>query len=301
MKPNTASVAAAVLVLAPSSLAFTQDVRTVEAEPQDAAAAEKHHYLTVEDLAGSDLRLRPTVDEDEAPVATIEDILVHTRTGELRWALVGCDGKNVLMPFSTIQWNSDEECFQTERSQVEVELLPEFDMERAFETGMDAAVEIAAKGWKKVRGGAEEVTERDREVQAREAATRKNRIENSGYVHFPSSFFSTGKLDELELYGLGNEEFGGVTQSIVNCEEQRVEFFVVSRGGVLGVGDDHYLIPYTAADICRESEDEEAEPVLYSGLTVERMESAVKYVEPEEGILEETVAMRARRVFEQSR
>lgn len=298
MKSYTATIAAAALLLSSSSLASPQSDRAgaVAQEPAtiQAEAAKKTHFLTVEALEGSDCHLRPTAEEpDESPTAEIKDALIDSRTGKLRFAVLSCDGRQVLVPFTELKWDEVHECFATERSEVELGLLPEFDLDAAQDLEhVDAHVQTAERGWREVRGGVDAVLED--KAQVKEAAAPREQIDGTTFVTIPASYFCISQLDELELYG-GKDEFGGVGKSIINCEEQKVEFFVVYRGGVLGVGSDRYLVPFETGRICLDSADEDAQPRLASTMTEDQLDSMVRYEEPENGILDPMLAERARK------
>jgi len=263
--------------------------------PLAPAAAPEHPYVTVEDIEGAEVRLRAPADaqDGEAPKAEVQDALILNPTGKLMWAVLRCEGREVLVPFSDVRWDAGAECFTSDLSRIELEALPEFDLAQARRDGLDQAIALVERG----RRAADRGTSREEELveakkQIREAAAKGARVGEGGYLVLSEPYYCTSALDELELRA-GSEEFGGVIKSIVDLDTQRVEFFVVSRGGLAGVGSDEYLIPYGSVRICVSGEDEGAEPALCTDASMEKLESAVRYEKPKKGVLDPAQAKEA--------
>ena len=292
MASHTANITAAALLLTSSALAwvtndFVEGSLAQETTKQRADHASPH-YITEEKLEGSDCRLQAPADKpDEKDKATIKDVLVDSRSGELRWVVLSSNTREVLVPTEALKWNMQEKCFVSEHSEADLKRLPEFDLGDASKAGLDGAVSVAEKGWREVGGTTVPV-----EKRAQEASAAKT-FEGTSYYAIPSAFYRLSELDELELYG-PKEEIGEVTRGIVNCDDKKVEFLVVNKGGVLGVAGEKYLLPFEAARICKDKSNEDAEARLYANLSKEQLEASVRYEEPKEGVLDEATAERAR-------
>jgi len=302
MKSNAAHIATLASLLL--SLVVAEEPALDEQPLQDGEAAAQApkvepRYVTVEDIEGADLRI-PSSEPGEEPSkdSEVQDVLIDTRTGELGWAVVKVGGRQALIPCKELRWDVAQECFATDRSRAELEASPEFDVDKAEKTGLEGAVVMAERGWRERYGDAPrpatDPADADKD-QVREASAQRVQT-NPRYLPSSEPWFRASHLDELELFG-GSEEFGGVTRSIVDVAGGRVEFFVVSRGGVLGIGDDDYLIPFRAVTLCRSKADEGAEPALCIDRTVSQLESATRYEKPEDGVLDSAQASRARSSF----
>lgn len=303
MASHTASITAAALLLTSSALAWVTNDHVDGALAQDTGKPQetgKHqdkqhhaynaapHFTTDEKLQGADCRLQPPADKpDEKDKATVKDALFDTHTGELRWAVLSSNTREVLVPVEALKWDAQDKCFVANRSEADLKRLPEWDMDDAAKNGFDNAVGVAEKGWRDLGGSGETI-----EKRAQEASAAKT-FEGTSYYAIPSAFYRISELDELELYG-PKEEIGGITRAIINTDDKKVEFLVVNSGGVLGVAGAKYLLPFEAARIVKDKSNEDAEPRLYSNLTKEQLEASVRYEEPKEGVLDAATAERAR-------
>jgi sporulation protein YlmC with PRC-barrel domain len=66
---------------------------------------------------------------------------------------------------------------------------------------------------------------------------------------------SADDLVGLSVMGQQDEEIGSISDILVDTETGQVAFAIVSAGGVLGVGGDQYIVPWTALQISPEAED----------------------------------------------
>jgi sporulation protein YlmC with PRC-barrel domain len=66
---------------------------------------------------------------------------------------------------------------------------------------------------------------------------------------------STDDLVGMSVMGQQDEEIGSISDILVDTQSGQVAFAIVSAGGVLGVGGDQYIVPWTALQIAPEAED----------------------------------------------
>jgi hypothetical protein len=232
-------------------------------------------HETIETLIGADVHLSPAAGED-TPKGEVKDLLIAP-DGRVEWAVIGCDGKQALVPGEKLSWDAEKERFHAGITKADLESKPDFDLGKARESGLCEAIERVETQWN--------VQSRKK---AREAATRAGEKRYMGTTFLEANGFMVcgSELDELELYGM-NEEFGGVAKTLVNPAAMRVDFVIVSRGGVAGVGDTRYLVPFRAAKLCHEPLKEDQKPkdaklMLCVDKPVATLESAPKYEEPED-------------------
>lgn len=84
---------------------------------------------------------------------------------------------------------------------------------------------------------------------------------------------------EVRTTGAGDGEFGNISTCIVDLKKGCVDFVVASEGGVLGIGETDYLIPFQAGRIITEKDDDD---LLFTVQKSEsEMQNAPKYRKPE--------------------
>jgi sporulation protein YlmC with PRC-barrel domain len=66
---------------------------------------------------------------------------------------------------------------------------------------------------------------------------------------------SSDDLVGLSVMGQQDEEIGSISDLLVDVQTGQVAFAIVSAGGVLGVGGDQYIVPWTALQVSPEAED----------------------------------------------
>jgi sporulation protein YlmC with PRC-barrel domain len=57
---------------------------------------------------------------------------------------------------------------------------------------------------------------------------------------------SSSSLTGDRVYNLANEDLGKIEDLMIDCESGRVSYAVLSFGGILGLGDKLFAIPWTA-------------------------------------------------------
>ena len=87
---------------------------------------------------------------------------------------------------------------------------------------------------------------------------------------------ASDKVEGTAVYGLGGEHIGAIERLILEKRSGRVAYAVLSFGGFLGIGSDHYPLPW-------EKLSYDAELGGYrTDLTREQVENAPKYRSDEE-------------------
>jgi sporulation protein YlmC with PRC-barrel domain len=96
------------------------------------------------------------------------------------------------------------------------------------------------------------------------------------------------KLSDLEGINVQNPEgegVGEINDILINLRAGKVEYLLLSFGGFLGIGEDHYAIPVDAFEVIPTSaEIEEGSPVLVLDITEEQLEEAPVFDETTLGI-----------------
>ena len=86
------------------------------------------------------------------------------------------------------------------------------------------------------------------------------------------------KLSDLDGANVNNpasEGVGEIDDMLIDLRAGRVEYFILSFGGFLGIGDNHYAIPMDAFSVIPTSADvENGQPTLVLDITEEQLENA---------------------------
>jgi hypothetical protein len=54
------------------------------------------------------------------------------------------------------------------------------------------------------------------------------------------------KVEGTDVYGTGDQKIGSIERVMINKRSGQVAYAVLSFGGFLGIGDDHYPLPWPA-------------------------------------------------------
>ena len=289
------------ICLAPATLAQDDGVseRNADAVQTDAKrtdAKNKPCYRRLDAILDQDVRLTGTLvsDEDELPTVSVDDVLINPKTGEMRYFVLGFEDKQVLRHVDELTWNMGENCYDLKMTEEAVEALPAFDLEEALEKDLDKAVTVAEARIREAGGMAEQA------VREASAPKKMQLFAGTNYVVSMPRFISGDSIDDLEVYST-TEKFGGVTDCIVDCKSNKVEFLIVSVGGLAGVGATDHLLPMNAVTLCRESEEMDSDSLLCTPLTIEQLKKTSEFEEDDEVCLTADAAKRARQYVDNIR
>jgi hypothetical protein len=314
MHTYTITIAAALAVASWGAAASAQGGQTGRAHSETAA-----DYAELASLIGVDVEVvQPPAGATEAPMADkakaenpmgeVEDILVNAETGELEWAVIafeekaGMEGKTIAVPFSELSWKAKEPrgedkllCLQATAAQLRG--LPEYDLDAARKHDLDGSVAVVEKSWIAVRDASGEKAHKAKS-ESGEAGAKKGDdqphllIAGRTFAVFPHRLIPATQIAEYDVYAQ-NEKFGSLSKSLVNCATGRLEFAVLGHGGVAGIGDKEYLVPYEAMDLCQCTDDKD-ELVFHVHKTTDELKNAgVQYEKPKDGQLDPGLARRA--------
>ena len=71
-------------------------------------------------------------------------------------------------------------------------------------------------------------------------------LKSDPYVKDTPSLIASDKVDGTAVYGSDDGRIGSIKRIILEKRGGRVAYAVLSFGGFLGVGDDHYPLPWSA-------------------------------------------------------
>jgi len=277
---------------------------TLAQEAKNATHA-KPDYCSVGKLVGATVRMSPGAEARreaakdgetaKRPTGKIDDILVDVHDGDLEYAVVSFGGfvgigdKTVALPYSSLMWNAEHERFDIDASEDRLKALPTFDLGKSRSAGLDAACASIHEHWVPSDGATE--TEKRAYKEAKEASSTKHEakiLEGTAFHTIPARLVCVTEIDDYPVYS-AKEKFGKVSDLLVDRESQSLTLAVVKRGGALGMGGTEYLVPFRALNYCSSGD----EKVHCVNCDTAKLETAVVYEKPKNGIVEADAARRA--------
>lgn len=84
----------------------------------------------------------------------------------------------------------------------------------------------------------------------------------------PDSLCLASKIIDAEVKGLGDEDLGEIADIVVSFDSDKVAYAVLERGGILGMNEKQFAVPYSAL------EQDETEDSLKLDVSAERLDEA---------------------------
>ena len=307
-------------VLTLAALCFSQDAAHHDQEnPHDAVDG----LQTIGHLTECDVRVIPSAEERregmrngetvERPVVDLEQFLLNERSGELEWAVISVGGflgigeRDVLVPYGSLEWNAEEDFFELSSTKEQLEALPAFDVSEAQNVGLDARVRECAMGAGKA-GYALPAGYAEREGEAREGASDKSRQggEQPGRQAVPAGYAAVGdrllasdRALDAPVHA-SDEDLGGINELVVDTKSGELAFAIVGSGGILGLGETEFVVPYEYLGLFHDVADEEDDlGEWFLPMTAKTVESLPTYEQPEEGVIGAADWQRVQRRFEE--
>ena len=262
-------------------------------------------YSSMNKILGAKVRMNPSSEarreaakEGEAakrPEGKIDDVLLDAHNGALQYAVISFGGfaglgdKTVAVPCSALTWVEAHERFDLDASEDRLKALPAFDLGKARKAGLDNACQAVQVSWTGAPVVVKEASGTTGEVK--DADTKKaesKAVAGTSFFLIPTRIVCASEIDDFPVYA-GTEKFGKVTDLLVDRGQRSVALAIVKRGGTLGIGGTEYLVPFRAVHSCTSGE----ERVLCMNCEASKMESAVVYEKPKNGVVDGEAAKRA--------
>lgn len=271
-----------------------QDIAPRPPAPPPTPVEMAQTHVSLEELLGADVRLEPSPAEkpesgadakdskdsrkDKArekprdgeprpdpPKGKVRDLVISANDGQIVaaalsvGAMLGTADRVVLVPAAAVRCTTNEKkpCCLLRMTKAEVEALPEFEASRPERESLDRAVD------------------RMREASGMPRERAPSASGPPVPVHFLASELQGCRL------GASDREFGRVRDAAVDLGGNLVAYLLVSHGGVAGIGDRVYLVPFRACGWTRV----DGESFLRVAQTAEHLAAAPEYEAPEQGLL----------------
>jgi hypothetical protein len=289
-------------LLSTAVIASLATIAVTAQEPQPGMASSP--YTSTDQLVGAKLQLSPDAEalreaaregeKAEGPTATATDWLVDGNDGSVQYAVVSLGGflgigdKTVLIPAGDLKWNQSAAKFQLDWTADQLKARTPFDLGKACEAGLDASCKAAAST---AKGADMPRTDKG----STEASGKRNAaLQNAQFTAPTDRLCKASALSALPVHA-GSEQFGKVSDLIVDRRQHRVVLAVVDHGTTLGMGGTSYLVPYTKLTPCVKSGDQANEPTMLCAATSTKDEltKCVVYEQPKVGVVDPAAAKKA--------
>jgi sporulation protein YlmC with PRC-barrel domain len=323
----------------------TRPAEQTRRDDMDPARYQTTRFADLEELADADVKLmadaedRAEAAEDgeraDRPSCSIDDLLIDHKEGRIVGAIVSVGGflgvgdKKVAIPYDALSWNATDDVWMLSATEDELKTMGRFDMDRARKEGVDPMMlktsrpieSSSSKAMKGMHDSAQEDHAQRKDSaygdeQGKDMQADKGSAMVSGDKRFSrvsSGLCFASKLDGKPIY-TPSEKFGDVSRLIVDRQSGEIEFIVVSHGGMAGIGDEQYLLPFEALTYCRldddkggavsdtgsdanRLDDDKGERALCIERSTAELEAGVRYEEPEEGVLDADTARQVQQRF----
>lgn len=273
-----------------------------KSDPQAATAA-KPGYVGLEALLGSTVYATgaggatPT---DEATKLELKDLVVDANTGHSIWAVLEHDDHIVAAPPSLLECArpaddpDGDEVVELHVDPARLKSLPAFDLEKAREASFDPAVVALEASWTAVGIPTPASSPRAKDMLP---GTPTVVVTGTDFMTLPARFALASKLDGIDVFARA-EDIGDVEDLIVDTKDHSIAYAIVSHGGVLGVGDEKYIVPFKA--LCAgHPKDDKDKTVLVIDMPKDAVAvEAARYEKPDKGVLSKERAQQADKTFD---
>jgi sporulation protein YlmC with PRC-barrel domain len=251
--------------------------------------------VALSDVLGAKVRLKPKAGERaeaagegrvaKGPNGSVDDLVIDCHNGQATWAilsvggLLGIGDKEVAVPVSSlvpVRLDNNKVMYDLDATDAELKSLPVFDKKAVDKTGLDVTMQNCETSWKKVRP--------DARMPAAASGNGNGHRPADASAVAPTSAVLGSKLKGMNLRcseGKEPKTCGEIETVVFDVNSHTVTYLVIGKGGVLGIGETNYLIPYGATRIITVDQ----KPVLTVAKSSSELESATRYTKPDSGCL----------------
>lgn len=299
MNPRLTTLAVAALAV--PGLAFpSQEGRATKDYGQATDRMAKAGYAGVSDILGAEVQLQ-SAGEDKDTVE-IQELIVNVETGEIDWAVLDTGSRMVAVPTQKItcstKMDGDDEkkAIVLALDRAKLDTLPEFDLSASREAGLDSSLVALETSWKSSGWTPRRKTNSASTTEAGARRTPTALVAGTDFMTMSGIYVPISELDDAKVYAR-RDEFGSIDNLVLDPSEHRIAFAIISHGGVLGMGDDKYLVPFSAIHTGQPKDDDD-ETVLCIDMPADAVAvEPARYEEPEKGLVSTTNADSAKKVF----
>jgi sporulation protein YlmC with PRC-barrel domain len=203
--------------------------------------------FTADDLEGIDL-----FNTQHEEVGEIEEVVIDSRTGEVRYVAVevgggplGIGGDLVALPWEALlfthrQGDPDEAVVVLKGGRQWLQNAPAIEEDGMWPT--------TGKVSQARQTRSPEGVDAEQQVEAREQVRSTRRL--------PQGLFRADELEGLDIFNARNEELGEIEEIVIDVETGTVRYVAVEVGsGFLGIGGDLVAVPWDAMRLTHKEAD----------------------------------------------
>lgn len=282
-------IAQGILITGAALLAGAQSPEQQNCEQWSKDHWNEKEWSRVSDVLGSEVDLKSAM-ENTRPSGELDELLLDPETGEVSWAVVSCGAAlgraehDVAVPASKLKWNCEQEGWELSMTEDQLKSSPDFDLSKARDESPEAAFRAVEASWNP------EVADFPR-FDSHEQQDQTMKVGDMEARPCTADFVLASELDEHPVYAR-SEQFGEVSGAVLDLRNHRVAYAIVQRGGVMGIGEDEFLIPFGSMMV-RES-TESSQPIFCVDRSVSELEREHRYEKPEHGVISQHAAHEAR-------
>jgi len=253
MKLNTWSLCAAALALGSLAVAQTEKPKGDGAKEKDkgtpVVATHEVHIYKLGEVTDLDLK------NGDASIGEIDDVIIDSRDGRIAYALVGKGGvmgigeTEHLVPWESIRVEMKDKDKLVGKTSLTAEQIEKAPVYRKSDP-IDADLEKRARE----NAGVRPVSNSDRGQ--------------------PTRFVSANELKGAAVRSADNADLGKIDEVVLAPKESCVAYTVLGTGGVLGLGEKHFALPWQKTEA---SYDKEQKLIISTPLVKEKLAKAPEY------------------------
>lgn len=270
---------------------------------QTAEKANKPAFVSLDHFLGAKVHVTGAggaTPADEATKLEVKDVVVEARSGKVFGVLLEHEDRAAAVPISMIHASRPDDdadgdpVLALHMDAARLKSLPTFDLEAAKEKGFDSAVIVLESSWTAIGIPAEAGAPKGKDAVP---GTPGVVVTGTEFMALPVRFVLGTKLDGIDVYAR-TEDFGDIEDIYIDTSNHKLAYAVVAHGGVLGVGDEKYLIPFRALSVGNPKDDKDKKVFVIDmpkdALAVE----AARYHKPEKGFITKERAEQYDKFFE---
>lgn len=228
---------------------------------------------------------------DQEKLGTISDLVIDGKSGKVRYGVLATGGTmglgktNLAVRWEHLAWKDADECFRIALDEEALRKLPKFDpkfvdslateaegaMDR-IETGIrdrtdDHPNRIDDRDDIADAGAQRDPTQRDPNAQRDDNPARPNRA--------GGGLLLASKIEGGEVSAQG-EDLGETEDLLIDPDSGQVVFVTVASGGVLGLGETKYVVPWSAMSFNESAKDKDEVAAVIQNKNKAAFETAPK-------------------------
>lgn len=220
---------------------------------QEGPKVEVASTFRASDLLEMDVRNRQNKD-----IGSIDDIVVDLKSGKIRYAALsfggfaGFNDKLFAVPWKAIQFKFDEDdrYLVIDVSEEKLEKARGFDEDNWPNVGDPRWAAQVEQDFKSAESAAKENKENAENTDTKDAGTK---AEGENIVY--ATVYRGSSLKGMEVKNREGKDLGTIDELVFDLREGRVAYAALSYGGVLGVGDKLFAVPFEAFTVVHEPDD----------------------------------------------